>query len=688
MPLQLSPKLRNRVLRSQTVGPVVLAVSVGLLAAGWAIVFRWLIALAGRGFFGAGGALTARLPDGRLQDLHILLAPAIGMVIVVLLVRRWAPEAKGHGVPEVQHAVRHKGGRLRARVVIVKAVASALSIGSGGSVGREGPIVQVGAALGSTVGQFLGLGPRQLRLLVACGAAGGIAATFNAPLAGVLFALEVILGSFAARSFGLVVISSVSATALSGAVLGRAPAFQLIQTFALISNRELLLYVILGAVVGLAAVVFIRSVYGMEALFDDWHLHPVVKGFIGGLFVGAIGFFGSTLVFGVGYEGIELALAGEITFLSLALLAVAKILATSVTLGAGGSGGVFAPALFIGAMIGGAFGHGAQLLFPAWTGPSGAYALVGMAALFGAAAHAPMTAVLILFEMTDDSQILLPLMLAVGVSYLVASSVFAESIYSLKLKRLGGDTEAPERSVLDMLLVADAMMEDVEVVQPEMAIDDLADLARRRRTRSWPVVTDDAELVGIVTETDLERTLVEGSPEMANVGDIMTTGVVTLRPGDTLRTAFRLFSERDMRQIPVVEDASGRRFVGALRRHEMLWAFKTVSDEHGRLLESKGPAHPLATDEVVHVQVPIHRHGSSLAGRRLRDAAFPQGTLVSLVRRAGGAFVPRGDTVLEAGDVLLILTTREHEEQLREWLRSADRPVTSGPDGTVNATAR
>ncbi len=676
----LPAALRSRIQRSETVGPVLLAVSVGLLASLWAILFRWMIAGVRAVFFGHAARAAGRLPGPeRLHDLHVLFAPAVGLALTVWIVRRWAPEAQGHGVPEVQHAVRHRGGRMRPRVVLIKAFASALSIGSGGSVGREGPIVQVGASLGSTIGQVTGLGPEQLKLLVACGAAGGIAATFNAPIAGVLFALEVVLGSFHARQFGLVVIASVAATALSQAVLGHEPAFRLVAPFSLASQRELLLYLLLGAVLGVVAVVYVKCVYGAEDLFESWRVHPVWRGFAGGLLVGAVGFFGSTLVFGVGYEGVELALAGRLGLSALALLAVAKIFATSVTLGAGGSGGVFAPALFAGAMLGGAFGTAANLLFPVWTAPTGAYALVGMASLFGAAAHAPITAVLILFEMTDNYQIILPLMLAVGMSYLVASSLSSDSIYSIKLRRLGGETGAMgEGSVLDLLLVADVMVEDVETVSPDLTLDELADLSRRRRTRSWPVVDRDDRLLGIVTETDLERALVDGDDHSRRVAEIMTTSVVTLRPGDTLRTAFRLFSERDIQQIPVVDDPVRPRLLGAVRRHEMVWAFKTVSDEHERLLRSSSPGRPLAGEDVIQIQVAVHRGHRSLAERAIREFALPRGALVSLVRRGGRAFVPAGDTVVHAGDLLVILTTREHEAEVRAWLEERSGiPVTA-----------
>jgi CIC family chloride channel protein len=645
-------------------------VLVGVLAAAWAIAFRWLIRGAQWVFLDRDGFLAALFPgDGVWSELQILLAPAIGLVIVVLVVQRWAPEARGHGVPEVQYAVRMRGGRIRGRVAAVKAVASAICIGSGGSVGREGPIVQIGSALGSSTARLAGFGPEQTKLLAACGAAAGIGATFNAPIAGVLFALEVILGSFAARSFGLVVISSVAATALSRSVLGPEPAFRLLDRFSLVSLGEFPLYLLLGTLLGLLAALYVKSIDRFEIAFERWRRPLTLKAATGGLAVGAMGLFGSTLIFGVGYEGVDLALAGELTVGLMLLLVFLKMLATSLTLAAGGSGGVFAPALFIGAMAGGAFGLMVNGAFPEWTAPSGAYALVGMAALFGAAAHAPITAILILFEMTDDYQIILPLMLAVVVSHLTKSRVLADSIYSIKLARLGG-MEGPRRevSVLDLLLVVDAMRENFDTVSPDLPLDKLAEMARIRRTRSWPVVDSAGELVGIVAGTDLELALVSGDERPSTVGDIMSTSVVTLRPSDTLREAFRRFAERDIQLIPVVEDPDGLRLAGVLRRHEMVWAYKTVSDEHQQLLDTVRGKRPGELEDVIQIDVGVGRNDRRLANLLLRDIRLPPEVLVTLVRREGRLFVPQGKTRVRAGDVLLLMTTSEHESELRDWI--------------------
>ena len=677
MPAPLLSSLQARIQRSETLAPVLLAVLVGLLAGTGAIVLRQMIAVVQWVFVQMPrvGGLVA-LPDV-LEGWPVLVAPAIGLVLVVWIVRRWSPESAGHGVPEVQYAVRALGGRIRPRVVPVKALTAALSIGSGGSVGREGPIVQIGSALGSAVGQVTGLGAAHVKLLVACGAAGAIGATFNAPIAGVMFALEVVLASFAARSFGLVVIAAVSATALSQATLGNEPAFHLLQQFTLVSPMEFGLYLLLGGFLGLVAAVYIRSVYWFEDSFSAWGASPTTKALVGGLAVGAMGLFGSELILGSGHEGVERALQGDLAIWLMLGLAVMKIVATSVTLGAGGSGGVFAPALFIGAMAGGGFGSVVHTLFPTWTAPSGAYALVGMAAVFGGAAHAPITGMLILFEMTGDYQIILPLMFSVVVSYLISSRVHTDSIYSLKLRRRGAFSLKSEMSTLDLVIVADAMSETYETVGPAMTVRELTEMARGRRTRSWPVVDEESVLLGIVTETDLERHILEsegdGDDQNVLVLDIMTRAVTTCSVDESIRIAFRRFAEGDVQLIPVVDQNGSRTLIGVLRRREMLWAYRELADEHQKLLDKLQVRVRDPREETLQIEAQVAEGNRDVTGRALRNLALPEHMLIALVRRADETFVPSGNTRLEEGDVLVLLSTARYREDIEELARRVER---------------
>ena len=666
-PGEILHRLRLQFRRSTTAGPLALATAIGLLTGVAAIGLRWMISRVQWLFFEQGGRLfevLTPLPEW----VPLVLAPAVGMVVVSWMVRRWAPEAQGHGIPEVQFAVRQRGGRIRPRVAIVKALASALSIGSGGSVGREGPIVQIGSSIGSTVGQLAGLGASEVRIMVAAGAGAAIGGTFSAPIAGVLFAMEVILGGFASRSFGLVVVSSVAATAVVQSALGTEPSFNLVEQFTLVSNWEFALYLGLGITTGIVALAYVWMVYQAEERFELWSMPAWAKALLGGLAVGVIGAFGSPHIFGVGHEGVELALAGALGVGTMAMLVILKMLATSITLGAGGSGGVFAPALFIGAMTGGVFGSVMGGLFPTVTASLGAYALVGAAAVFGAAAHAPMTAIVILFEMTDNYRIILPLMLAVVLAQTIASRLNPDSIYSIKLRRLGGfRLSEGEMGTLDILLVADAMEEEVRSVPESMDLDQLAELVRDERARSWVVLDEEERLVGIVALADLERSIVAGGTEKT-VADIMTTAVETTYPAETLRDAFGRFSTLGAYQMPVVDPEDRSRVVGVLKRAEMIWAFKELADEHQRLLKRTEALPPDAGGDSVHVTLDVTTSHRDICFHSIREIRVPDQALIALLRRGDRVVVPRGFTRVEPGDVLTFITTRRHRSTLEAWI--------------------
>ncbi len=365
---------------------------------------------------------------------NLVLLPALGALFAGPLITRFSREAKGHGVPEVMTALATAGGRIRKRVVIIKVLASAFTIGFGGPAGREGPMVQIGAGIGSAVGQLAKLSARNIRTLVACGAAGGIAATFNAPIAGAIFAMEVLMRRIQA-DFLLVLLTSLSSALVARHYLGNYPAFHA-PPYELASPRELPLYFLLGLVAGFAAIAYVKLLYRTEERFENWQFPEYLKPAIGGLMVGLIlRFFPH--IFGTGFPAMESALWVRFPFHLLITLFLMEMIGNCATLGSGSSGGVFAPSLYMGAMLGGAFGTVAHMLYPDWTAGSGAYAMVGMAAYFAAAAKAPTTSILILFEMTNDYRIVLPLMTATVASVVVSHRLLTHSIYTLKLHRRG-----------------------------------------------------------------------------------------------------------------------------------------------------------------------------------------------------------------------------------------------------------
>jgi CIC family chloride channel protein len=371
---------------------------------------------------------------GFFGPANMVLLPALGGLLVGPLIQRFAREARGHGVPEVMTALASRGGRIRTRVAAVKILASSLTIGFGGAAGREGPMVQIGATLGSMVGQLARLKASQIRTLVACGAAGGIAATFNAPIGGAIFALEVLMGRMHA-DFLLVLLTSLTACMVARSFLGNHPAFTA-PAYDLVSPGELPLYFLMGVGMGLAAVAYVRSLYRAEDWFGAWRFPDSLKPAVGGLAVGLVlRFFPE--VYGSGLPAVESALWVRFPWELLGMLLLAEMVANCLTLGSGGSGGVFAPGLYMGAMAGGLFGTFVHAAAPAWTAGSGAYAMVGMGAFFAAAAKAPTTALLILFELTNDYRIMLPLMAATVAAVYVSHWLLPHSIYTLKLSRRG-----------------------------------------------------------------------------------------------------------------------------------------------------------------------------------------------------------------------------------------------------------
>ncbi len=408
---------------------IILAVVVGLLTGLGSVGFVFILhAIAD---FARGPVAEALSIFG---SANLVLLPALGGLLVGPLIHRFAREAKGHGVPEVMTAIVSRGGFIRKRVVTVKVIASSLTIGSGGMAGREGPMVQIGAAIGSAIGHWARLTRKNIRTLVACGAAGGVAATFNAPIAGAIFSMEVLMGGMQA-DFLLVLLTSLSSSILARHYLGNTPAV-MAPYYDLVSARELPLYFLMGVIIGLAAVGYVRLLYKSEDLFAEWKFPEQLKPAVGGLMVGLIlRFFPQ--VYGSGFPAIESALWTRYSWELLLCLFVAGLLGNCATLGSGGSGGVFAPALYMGAMLGGTFGSLVHTAAPEWTASSGAYAMVGMAAFFAAAAKAPTTSILILFEMTGDYRIMLPLMAATVGSVYLSHRLLPHSIYILKLHRRG-----------------------------------------------------------------------------------------------------------------------------------------------------------------------------------------------------------------------------------------------------------
>jgi len=565
--------LGRRIFLNADVLPLLVGCAIGLGGGLGAILFRELVTATGDGF------RFLREAPAWQSWIAIPATLALGGLLVGTITRFCAREVRGHGVPEVMSAVALHRGVIRIRVVLAKAIASAISIGSGGSVGREGPIIQIGSALGSSLGQMLHAPVVHMRTMVSCGAAAGISATFNAPFAGVLFALEVIARDFRFRSLTPIVCSSVIATAVSRGYFGDIPAFP-VPDLILGHPVELGFYAVLGGLAGLAGVFFSRFLYFTEDAADRIRLPDPLKAALGGMLVGILA-LQFREVMGVGYETIENTLAGTggLTIAAFALLFAAKILATSVTLASGGSGGVFAPSLFIGAMLGGAVGSIFQTAFPSLVTQPEAYALVGMGALVAATTHAPLSAILILFELTDDYKIILPLMLASIISTVVSRRLCAESIYTLKLSRRGESVSVdPATNLLASAQVKDVLhSSSLETLQENSSFGRIVDALKKSASSDLAVVDRDGSLIGVVRFRSLKIVLDSQEVHPLLVArDVCEESPDCLLPEETLDEAFRAFQDTTEQYIPVVSSIGEARFLGFLSHADILRYYKKL----------------------------------------------------------------------------------------------------------------
>ena len=552
---------------------IFLAIFVGVTTGLGAIGFILLIEYFNELFFGLTDQILTRAVGGVFStdfNFWFPVIPMLGGLLVGPIVYKYASEAKGHGVPEVMNAVARLGGIIRPRVAVAKTVASAICIGSGGSAGREGPIVQIGSALGSTIGQMFRMSGDRVKILVGCGAAAGISAVFNAPIAGVIFSLEIILGDFAVKTFAPVILSSVFASVVTRSFFGDHPAFA-VPAYSLVSAWEIPMYMLMGVAMGVVAVGFTRSL----DLFEDWFERMRIPGWtkpaLGGLLLGILALF-YPQVLADGYSTIRLTLFGNMAVGVMVVLILAKLLATCLTLGSGNSGGIFAPSLFMGATAGGAFGVLMNHLFPGVVATPGAYALVGMAGLVAGATHAPITAMLIIFEMTSDYRIMLPLMVTVVFSTLVATRLCTHSIYTIKLFKRGIDLkEGKDVNILRSHQVSEVMDREFETLDASTTLHDIFPIIQRSRDTYFIVKGPNGRMLGVLSFQDIRNIMTERSLDyLVIAADLVVPETVVLKADDDLRQAYRLFSQRDHVLLPVVDSDRPDEVIGVVRREQLI----------------------------------------------------------------------------------------------------------------------
>ena len=644
---------------------IILAIIIGVLGGFGGIGIRWLIKFFSDISFPGHGNILENILSASWY--WIIIIPVLGGLIVGPIIYFFAPEAKGHGVPEVMQAILLKGGNIRPRVAFIKALASAITIGTGGSVGREGPIIQIGSSLGSTVGQFFRVPSKRLKTLVGCGAAAGIAAAFNAPIAKALFAVEIILMDFAVAQFSPIVISSVMATVISHSFEGNFAAF-LVPKYQLASPYELIFYFILGALSGILSYFFIKALYYSEELFDDKLKFPeYLKPALGGLILGMTALLYPQIM-GVGYETINLALRGEMLWYLAFILIFVKIFATSITLGSGGSGGIFAPSLFMGAMLGYFFGAFVHQSFPLISASPNAYALVAMGGLVAGTTRAPITAIIIVFELTNDYKIILPLMITCIISTIISSRLSRESIYTLKLLlRNISIKEGTDVNVMESIYVKDIYTKEFNTINVTDNFNEVVNKIIKGKYPEFPVVDNQMNMKGIISINDLKEYLYDRE-ELQNIliaGDIANINFIMISIDDNLKSALDILSKFSFESVPVYSPKEPDKVIG------MLWR-KDIQDAYQKAIEAREITSSLSSSIVmkddqpqVHfmegysiseINVPKSFINKSIRGLNIRAKYGVE--VLSIKTKERGAekikAIPGSNYEFKSGDILVI----------------------------------
>jgi CIC family chloride channel protein len=588
-------------------------------------------------------------------------APGVGGVFVALILWLGKTRVGGHGTSSLIESVALKNGRIEPRPVLLTVLAGVATVGSGGSLGREGPMVSLGAMVSSWLGSRFRLSPHRVKILLGCGAAAGMAAIYNTPIGGALFAMEVILGNFALEIFGPIVVSSVIATVIARSFHGPAPIYAT-PDYSLVSGWELVAYAGLGLVGALVSIAFILAMRGAERGFARLPAPAAVKPILGLLLLGALGIY-VPHVYGNGFETITMALHDHLPLVLLFTLPLWKLLATALTSGSGCAGGMFTPSLFVGSLVGGAYGHWIHSLWPAATASPGAYAAVGMAAIAAGTSHAPISAILILFEFTGNYDLILPLMIAAILSSLAAAALYPYSIYTESLRRRGVDvTWRMEEAVLAALKAEDLARPDLEVLHPGDDYKKVVDRFLEARRQRLFVVSTDMLLLGAISIHDIKQALDDPESLTAVLAhDLMLPVPQVIRPDERLHRATEAFAVSDFERLPVV-DKDGK-LVGVLSKRDLLAVYAQEVLGRPALLAtfvSSKDSQPsrdyveLPPDFALRM-VPVP---PELVGLTLAEARLPQtvGARVIEVKRQNDIrVIPAGDTLLLAGDTLIVV---------------------------------
>ena len=674
--------IRGRLARAAEVEGTMLALGAlaGLLTGLLASALIWLIR-----------TIQTLAWGSEASTLELVLVPTVGAFVVGLILTYWSQEPSGSGVVRTMETISLRGGRFRARVPFAGLGATGIALGTGASGGREGPIVLLGAATSSLIAQVFTLDEPRTRALIGAGVAAGIGASFNAPIGGMLFAIELILGGLRARSLQVVVVGSVVGSVTAREVVGESVSFVFApeRAFGLNDPRELLLYIVLGLVAAGLGIGFLKAetvaFRGFAALRTRmWR--PLTLA-VGGLGVGLTALLvpealgtGEHLppidgirdpiqhVIDGGY-GLGWAAVG-----ALAALAIGKFVATIFSVGSGNAVGTFAPMLVVGGALGGLLGTAAATLAPPWNLEPGAFALVGMAAGFSAAARAPLTAILITFELTGDYGLVLPLMLSCGIATFLADRVEADSVYTHPLHERGITYgELQDVDVMQTVTVGEVMTRSHPTIRLNERYPAIRSLFDRTGSHGFAVVDDRNRLEGVLTHTDLERALSrddvlveQRDVDTLTAADLCTRGPVVVHPDEPVYTAVHRMAALDIGRVPVIEPGT-ERLLGLVRRADVLRAYQRGLNRH--LGDQQRMASQRLRDlaGVSFVELTVDPEATA-AGKQVRDVPWPQRTVLTTIRRMGRIVMPTGDTRLEPGDEVVALTDQDAIGQVRALL--------------------
>jgi CIC family chloride channel protein len=673
---------------------------VGLATGFAAVALVRLLAAVQKLFWGSGRELVRHAEE--LPALHRFLAPVLGGLLVALIILITRRPVRGHGTAGIIEAVTRHRGVVPLPRSLVKAGATMFTVGSGGSLGREGPMMRVGAALGSLLGRRSGMTGNRLTILVGCGTAAGIAAAYNAPIGGALFALEVILGSFALESFGPIVVASAMGTIVSRGLLGNYTAYTPPPLGALVSFWEMGHYILMGVLVGGASALFLWTLKGAEVGFDRLRIPIWSKPILGFALVGLIG-IRFPQVFGNGYETTDRVLHEALPLELILILPLLKVAATALTMGSGGAGGLFTPTLFVGSLLGYAYGAWVHIAFPAHTASPGVYALVGMGAMIAGTTQAPLTAILMIFELTGDYEIILPLMVCCTVSLIAGRALHRESLYTEPLLergvRLGGRME---QLVMDKIEVRDLMRQGAAPVRDDAALEVVMKRLLNEGRKELFVVDAAGAFRGTITLADL--TGFRGGPEelqKVTAGEVLYSDVPVLFLTDRVTDAIARWSQVSRDRLPVVDGPETRRYVGELSAGDIIFLYsQEVLGKESRLArfdrDTGGEARPETTyvelpEEYVVALVTLPEPFPPTTLREL-DARRRFGVNVIEIKRRLGAdrehrIIPGPDTEMRGGDALIVVGRPSDIAHLADPVRLAEIREAARVSGTGGGTA-